>query len=63
MFCFYDKIKKFTKKVYPWLEIDSPVFGWDSSVDENVQVQELSEEGLFRVPSDWSLNMSVYAQS
>jgi len=61
MFCFYDESRNLQKKVYPWLEIDSPVFGWDSSVDENVQVQELSEEGLFRVPSDWSLNMSVYA--
>ena len=61
MFCFYDETRNLQKIVYPWLEIDSPVFGWDPGTDENVQIEELSEQGLFRIPSDWSLNMSVYA--
>ena len=42
----------------------SPVYGWLNPItghDEGLSVRLHSEEGLFQLPSDWMINLSVHA--
>jgi len=52
-----------SREVYGSMAPCSPVYGWldASTEDEGLSVKMHSEEGLFQVPSDWMLNLSVHA--
>lgn len=52
-----------SREVYRSMAPCSPVYGWlDASTrDEGLSVKMHSEEGLFQIPSDWMLNLSVHA--
>lgn len=52
-----------SRKVYSSMEPCSPVYGWQDPTtrDEGLTVKIHSEEGLFQIPSDWMLNLSVHA--
>lgn len=52
-----------SRKVYGSMVPPSPVYGWQdpTTSDEGLTVKLHSEEGLFQVPSDWMLNLSVHA--
>ncbi|HOM61189.1 MAG TPA: GxGYxYP family putative glycoside hydrolase [Anaerohalosphaeraceae bacterium] len=53
----------YCRRVYRNLVPCSPVYGWQSPVssDEGVAIRQHSEEGLFQIPSDWMVNLSVHA--
>jgi hypothetical protein len=55
--------EKLSREVYRSMAPCSPVYGWlDASThDEGLSVKLHSEEGLFQIPSDWMLNLSVHA--
>jgi hypothetical protein len=52
-----------SRAVYRSMAPCSPVYGWlDAATrDEGLSVKLHSQEGLFQVPSDWMLNLSVHA--
>ncbi|MEN6307630.1 MAG: GxGYxYP domain-containing protein [Anaerohalosphaeraceae bacterium] len=52
-----------SRAVYRSMAPSSPVYGWldASTKDEGLSVKLHSEEGLFQMPSDWMLNLSVHA--
>lgn len=52
-----------SRAVYRSMAPCSPVYGWldAATKDEGLSVKMHSEEGLFQVPSDWMLNLSVHA--
>lgn len=53
----------YSRKVYQSIAPCSPVYGWQDPItsDEGLSVKLHSEEGLFQIPSDWMLNLSVHA--
>ena len=53
----------YSRKVYSSMAPCSPVYGWQDPItpDEGLSVKLHSEEGLFQMPSDWMLNLSVHA--
>jgi hypothetical protein len=55
--------ESFSRVVYRSMAPCSPVYGWlDAATrDEGLSVKLHSQEGLFQVPSDWMLNLSVHA--
>ena len=52
-----------SRKVYSSITPCSPVYGWQdpTTSDEGLAVKLHSEEGLFQIPSDWMVNLSVHA--
>ncbi len=52
-----------SRAVYRSMAPSSPVYGWlDAATgDEGLSVKLHSEEGLYQMPSDWMLNLSVHA--
>ena len=54
---------EYSEKVYDWVAPCSPVYGWqDPTVDdEGDTVKFHSEKGMFQMPSDWMLNLTVHA--
>ena len=57
------KDEQLSRAVYRSMAPCSPVYGWQDPIssDEGVTVQIHSQEGLFQMPSDWMLNLSVHA--
>ena len=55
----------FSRRVYGRVAPNSPVYGWQdpSTKDEGLFIKLHSEEGLFQIPSDWMLNLSVHAST
>ncbi len=55
--------KDTSRAVYRQTAPCSPVYGWQdpTTSDEGLTVKFHSEEGLFQMPSDWMLNLSVHA--
>lgn len=53
----------YTRRVYSGIVPCSPVYGWQdpTASDEGLTVKLHSEEGLFQIPSDWMVNLSVHA--
>ncbi len=53
----------YSRQVYSSMAPCSPVYGWQdpTTLDEGLSVKLHSEEGLFQMPSDWMLNLSVHA--
>lgn len=53
----------YSRKVYGSMAPCSPVYGWQdpTTSDEGLSIKLHSEEGLFQIPSDWMLNLSVHA--
>jgi len=53
----------YSRKVYSSMAPCSPVYGWQdpTTSDEGLSIKLHSEEGLFQIPSDWMLNLSVHA--
>lgn len=52
-----------SRAVYGSMTPASPVYGWQdpTTEDEGLTVKLHSEEGLYQVPSDWMVNLSVHA--
>lgn len=53
-----------SRRVFRSMAPCSPVYGWLNPVtghDEGLAVRLHSEEGLFQIPSDWMVNLSVHA--
>lgn len=46
-------------EVLAWLEPNSPVYGWESGVGEDVFVGKVSQYGHMMIPCDWVYNMSL----
>ena len=59
----WDADETLSRAVYRSMAPCSPVYGWLDAVtrDEGLSVKLHSEEGLFQLPSDWMLNLSVHA--
>ncbi len=57
------KDEEYSRKVYSGLVPCSPVYGWldPTTTDEGLSIKLHSEEGLFQIPSDWMVNLSVHA--
>ncbi|ARN55933.1 GxGYxYP domain-containing protein [Sedimentisphaera salicampi] len=57
--------EELSRRVYRSMEPVSPVYGWQDGTtsDEGLTVKLHSEEGLFQMPSDWMLNLSVHAST
>lgn len=57
------KDEPYSRRVYASMAPCSPVYGWQdpTTEDEGLSVRLHSEEGLFQIPSDWMLNLSVHA--
>ena len=55
--------EEYSRKVYSSMAPCSPVYGWQdpATSDEGLSIKLHSEEGLFQIPSDWMLNLSVHA--
>lgn len=53
----------YSRRVYSSMAPCSPVYGWQdpTTSDEGLAIKLHSEEGLFQIPSDWMLNLSVHA--
>lgn len=53
----------YSQQVYRSIVPCSPVYGWQdpTTSDEGLTIKLHSEEGLFQIPSDWMLNLSVHA--
>lgn len=54
-----------SRQVYSSMDPVSPVYGWQDPItdDEGLTVKIHSEEGLYQIPSDWMLNLSVHAST
>lgn len=54
-----------SREVYQYMNPVSPVYGWQdpTTSDEGLTVKLHSETGLFQIPSDWMLNLSVHAST
>ncbi|AQQ08863.1 hypothetical protein L21SP3_00656 [Sedimentisphaera cyanobacteriorum] len=57
--------EELSRSVYRSMEPVSPVYGWQDGTtsDEGLTVKLHSEEGLFQMPSDWMVNLSVHAST
>lgn len=57
------KEEEYSRKVYSSVVLCSPVYGWQDPTthDEGLTIKLHSEEGLFQIPSDWMVNLSVHA--
>lgn len=55
--------QEYSCKVYGNTAPCSPVYGWQdpTTSDEGLSIKLHSEKGLFQIPSDWMLNLSVHA--
>jgi hypothetical protein len=55
--------EEYSRKVYSSVNSCSPVYGWQDPTtrDEGLTIKLHSEEGLFQIPSDWMVNLSVHA--
>ncbi|AQT69118.1 hypothetical protein STSP2_02305 [Anaerohalosphaera lusitana] len=55
--------EKLSSEVYSSITPCSPVYGWQdpTTSDEGLTVKLHSQEGLYQVPSDWMVNLSVHA--
>ncbi|HOK95254.1 MAG TPA: GxGYxYP family putative glycoside hydrolase [Anaerohalosphaeraceae bacterium] len=53
----------YSRQVYRSMVPCSPVYGWQdpTTSDEGLTIKLHSEAGLFQIPSDWMLNLSVHA--
>lgn len=54
-----------SRQVYSSMNPVSPAYGWQDPIsdDEGITVKIHSEEGLYQIPSDWMLNLSVHAST
>ncbi|MCF7976341.1 MAG: hypothetical protein K9N55_21160 [Phycisphaerae bacterium] len=61
--CWWYNDEAVSREVYRSMAPASPVYGWQdpTTKDEGLSVKLHSEEGLFQMPSDWMLNLSVHA--
>ena len=61
--CWWYNDLDYSLQVYQSMAPCTPVYGWQDAVtsDEGLTVKMHSEEGLFQIPSDWMLNLSVHA--
>jgi hypothetical protein len=61
--CWWDNDEAYSREVFRSMAPCSPVYGWQDAAtsDEGLTVKLHSEEGLFQMPSDWMLNLSVHA--
>jgi hypothetical protein len=61
--CWWYNDKAYAQEVYRSMAPCSPVYGWHDATtsDEGLSVKMHSEGGLFQLPSDWMLNLSVHA--
>ena len=61
--CWWYNDEAYSRQVYGSMAPCSPVYGWQDPTtgDEGLTVKLHSEEGLFQIPSDWMLNLSVHA--
>jgi hypothetical protein len=59
------KDEKLSREVYSSMKPVSPVYGWQdpNTPDEGLTVKIHSETGLYQIPSDWMLNLSVHAST
>ena len=60
----WDNDEALSRRVFGSMAPCSPVYGWLNPVtdrDEGLAVRLHSEEGLFQIPSDWMVNLSVHA--
>lgn len=59
------KDETLSREVYSSMKPVSPVYGWQDPIshDEGITVKIHSEEGLYQIPSDWMLNLSVHAST
>ncbi|MFW6279393.1 MAG: GxGYxYP domain-containing protein [Bacillota bacterium] len=58
-FVLFETPNSFYKKVYDWLEPDSPRLGWGPEGPENEHVSRASKQGTFTIPADFALNLST----
>ncbi len=58
----YDN-EEYSRNVYRSMAPCSPVYGWQDPTtrDEGLSIKLHSEAGLFQIPSDWMLNLTVHA--
>jgi hypothetical protein len=61
--CWWYNDEAYSREVFRSMAPCSPVYGWHDATtsDEGLSVKMHSEEGLFQMPSDWMLNLSVHA--
>ncbi len=47
------------EEILQWLEPNSPIYGWESGVNEDVFVDKISRYGHMMIPADWLYNTTV----
>lgn len=47
------------EEILEWLEPNSPVYGWEQGVGEDVFVERVSRSGNVMIPYDWAYNTSL----
>ena len=54
---------QYSDRVYRSMRPASPVYGWQdpTTSDEGITIEKHSAAGLYQIPSDWMLNLSVHA--
>ena len=47
------------REILAWIKPNSPVYGWESGVGENVFVSRVSAHGNMMIPYDWAYNTNL----